>query len=492
MASNNFPGVCRELLEALSRRDYAEPTAVQRSILSSEASGRNLRISSQTGSGKTVAIGLAIAPDLMQHVAGTKGKVSGPYALFITPTRELAVQVRDELTWLFENIKGVMVQSVTGGSDVRRDQRMLSRKPMVLVGTPGRLLDHLGSGKLVLKDIGHVVLDEADQMLDMGFKDELDSIVEALPETRCSHLVSATFPREVKRLADRFQDDPLHVQGTQLGAANQDIEHIAYVMRPKERYAALVNILLLEQGERCLVFVERRVDAAEVAEYLERDHMSALPLSGDLAQAQRTRTLNAFRNGTVKTLVATDVAARGIDVADISTVIHLSMPRDAAIYTHRSGRTGRAGRRGRSVLLIPPFAERRVRHLMERARISVSWEALPTAAQIVKALQKRSRRVLHEKLETQRPDKELLTYAKTLLERYDSPSLVAHLLAIAQPELPTAPLDVASVAPHQASDAPRPRTTPKKIAANKPWRSKGYGRRGSSKPGGGKPPRRKK
>ena len=143
-------------------------------------------------------------------------------------------------------------------------------------------------------------------------------------------------------------------------------------------------------------------------------------------------------------------------------------------------------------MLIPPFAERRVRHLLERARIDVSWEALPTPAQILKALQKRSRRVLHEKLENQRPDKVLVTYAKTLLERYDSPSLVAHLLEMSQPDLPTAPLDVASVAPHQASDAPRPRTPPKKIAANKPWRSKGYGRRRPPKLGGGKPPRRKK
>jgi ATP-dependent RNA helicase DeaD len=430
----------------MERRGFTALTAVQRAVLEADARGANFRISSQTGSGKTVAIGMALADELIEtftaHVsAGTRA--AGPLALFVCPTRELAAQVRSELSWLFAEVPRMVIGVVTGGTDIGRERKLLSRRPAILVGTPGRLLDHVRASALKFTDLQHVVLDEADQMLDMGFRDELDAIVDALPETRRGHLVSATFPAAVRRFANRFAPDALQIEGTKLGAANADIEHVVHLVRERDHYAALVNTLLLVQGARCLVFVRRRAEASEVAERLAGDGFSALPFSGDLAQAQRTRTLNAFRNGIVRTLVATDVAARGIDVADIGTVIHLDLPHDATVYTHRSGRTGRAGQKGRSMLLVTPRAESRMRRMFSQAKIEAEWSTLPNAAKIKKSLTKRARRQVHD---TMTSEGELTNaqreYAERLLAQYDPVTLISRLLVLAEPELPREPMDL--------------------------------------------------
>lgn len=450
-----FEGVYPQLRTALTRRGFTALTAIQQAVIDSEARGRNLRISSETGSGKTVAIGLGLAADLIERLnpKSSEGDIkpaprSGPVGLMITPTRELAVQVSGELAWLFGDVRELNVEFVTGGTDIGRERRMLHRRPAFVVGTPGRMLDHIRSGALDCKDVCHVVLDEADQMLDMGFREELEAIVDALPAERGSHLVSATFPAAVRRLADHFQKDAFHLQGTKLGAANQNIEHIAYTVHNRERYAALVNSLLLGDGERCLVFVKRRADAAEIVEMLAGDGFSAMAFSGDLAQAQRTRTLNAFRMGIVNTLVATDVAARGIDVADISTVVHLDPPMDSDTYTHRSGRTGRAGKAGRSILLVPPIGQNRVRRLLKSARVEAAWESMPTATKIQKMLQKRARKQLHDALAVEEgPSERDLTYATSLLESTDPARLVATLLELAKPKLPREPMHVQTLVP---------------------------------------------
>ena len=390
-----FEGVPAQLANAMQKRGFQTLTAVQRAVLEAACEGRDLRISSQTGSGKTVALGIALARHFID--AGATAGIGGPAGLVIVPTRELAMQVREELHWLYEEIPGVRVEVVTGGTDLGRERRCLAQKPGIVVGTPGRLLDHIRTGALDCSSVEHVVLDEADQMFDMGFREELEGILEALPVERRSHLLSATFPPQVRNLANRFQRDALHLEGTRLGAANADIEHVAHLVRPNEWYAALVNLLLLTDGARTLVFVRRRVDTTELSERLAGDGFVALPLSGDLAQGQRTRTLNAFRNGSVPILVATDVAARGIDVPEIETVIHLEPPSDAEMYTHRSGRTGRAGRKGRSLLIVPPFARRKVEYALHGARIKPEWQPVPTPERVFKAVEKQSRRRLHER-----------------------------------------------------------------------------------------------
>jgi len=445
-----FSGVPAQLRSTMQRRGFTELTAVQRAVLDADGADKSLRISSQTGSGKTVALGFVLARDFIgdAQITASRPAAPGPVVLVITPTRELAVQVRDELHWLYEELPGLSVAVVTGGTSVWGERQILARKPEVVVGTPGRILDHMRVGALDCSGVGQVVLDEADQMLDMGFREELEAIVDELPAERRSHLISATFPAALRRLADRFQHDAVHVEGTRLGAANVDIEHVAYLVRPRERYAALVNLLLLAEGERCLVFVKRRVDAAEMAEKLAGDGFAALPLSGDLPQAQRTRTLSAFRSGIVTVLVATDVAARGIDVPDIATVIHVEPPSDADVYTHRSGRTGRAGSKGRSLLLVPVSSRQRVTRLLGGARVEVQWRPVPAPDAVRKSIRKGARRQIHSLLGGEEPPSEQqLAYATTLLEGRDPAQVVAALLEVAQPKLPREPMEISAVDP---------------------------------------------
>jgi ATP-dependent RNA helicase DeaD len=452
-----FEGVPAPLASAMLERGFTDLTAVQRAVLEAECEGRDLRISSQTGSGKTVALGIALARHFLTE-PGEAAPGGGPSGLVVVPTRELAAQVREELRWLYAKIPALRVEVVTGGTDLGRERRALGAKPGLVVGTPGRLLDHIRSGALDCSAVDHVVLDEADQMFDMGFREELDAIVEALPAERRSHLVSATFPPAVRQLADRFQRDPLRLEGTRLGAANQDIVHVAHLVRPHETYAALVNLLLLGDGARTLVFVRRRVDTTELAEKLASDGFLAAPLSGDLAQGQRTRTLAAFRSGAVPILVATDVAARGIDVPDIATVIHLEPPADAEMYTHRSGRTGRAGRKGRSLLVVPPWAQRRVEWVLSSARVRAEWHPAPTAERVQRSLDKRARRQLRALLEVEAGselDEGRIAQAVELLDGRDPIVVVAALARLATPAPAREPMHVSPLAPRE--EAPRPR-----------------------------------
>jgi ATP-dependent RNA helicase DeaD len=475
----SIDGLPPVLKTAMIRRGFSALTKVQEGVLRLHSEGKNLRISSQTGSGKTVAMGLILGQELENETGDNR---KGPLALLVAPTRELAMQIQSELDWLYEEIPNLKVAVVTGGRDIVKEKRVLARRPQILVGTPGRLLDHARHRTLNLSQIKHVVLDEADQMLDMGFKDELDEIVSLLPEERRSHLISATFPREVSALADRFQPEAVIVAGTKLGDANPDIEHVAYRVRPKERYGALVNSLLLAEGERCLIFVRRRLDASELAEMLAGDGFSAMPFSGDLSQAQRSRTLHAFRKGVVNTLVATDVAARGIDVADISSVIHKDLPLDSDTYTHRSGRTGRAGKKGRSVMLVPPAGERRVKRMLGEAKIEASWMPVPKPKKIEKTMVKRARREVHAlmKAAPEFSDSDL-DYAEQMLTEYQPKELVAQLLELAVPKLPTNPVDVAEIDESMAGS--------RDAHGGGDRKSRGFGRRPRGKFGDRRPSR---
>lgn len=481
MTTNDpFAALPDPISSALTARGFSELTAVQLAVVDAESQGRDLRISSQTGSGKTVAIGIALAShfiERLKHPAVNKiaeprdSKKSGPprkprsaaahpTALVIVPTRELAAQVRGELQWLYANLRGLRVEVVTGGTSIEMERRALARGPGLVVGTPGRLLDHMRNHALDCDSIEHVILDEADQMLDMGFREELEGILERLPESRASHLMSATFPRAVVHLANQYQKNVLTLEGTRLGVANADIHHIAYAIRRHETYAALVNVLLLAGDSRCLLFVNRRVDATELAEKLASDGFGAAPFSGELPQAQRTRTLAAFRTGTFNILVSTDVAARGIDVPGISTVVHVDPPRTSDAYIHRSGRTGRAGRTGQSILFVAGPDSRKVARMLRDARIEVSWQPVPKPDKVQKALVKQARREMHARLTEDAPTEAQLMYAKQLLEERDPIHVVATLLEMAKPKPPRDPMNVVGLDPFADDRSKRRRTGP--------------------------------
>ncbi len=454
------------LAPALARRGFTRLTEVQLAVRAADDGARDLRITSQTGSGKTVALGFALAPGLAAR------SPQGPNTLVIAPTRELAMQVKEELGWLFADLPHGRCEVVTGGTSLARERQQLRQRPAVLVGTPGRLLDHLRAGALDVSAVAQLVLDEADQMLDLGFQDELDAILERLPAARRTHLVSATFPRQVLELADRFQRDPILVEGTAHGAAHGDIEHVVHRIGPREHYAALVNLLLLAGDDRTLVFVRTRENTATLADKLAADGFAAMPLHGDLAQAQRTRTLESFRRGTVRTLVATDVAARGLDIAAVTAVVHVHPPIDAATYVHRSGRTGRAGQKGRSIVLATKSVEHRVRRLFREARLEPSLLPLPGRAAVQAHQLARAVAAAHAAIDAVAdPAPELRAAAAALLQGRAPATVVAALLARSLAAMP-APFAVgepgAAAAPQQPvaprHPAPPPPPPPRRLA----------------------------
>ncbi len=369
-----------ELIGALEKKGFTSLTSVQLAVLDPALAGRDLRVTSQTGSGKTVAIGFAIRQAVEGETVSAKG-AARPLALVVAPTRELARQVEEELAWLYAGMK-IRVTSVTGGTSVRDERRGLTSGPGIIVGTPGRLLDHLERGSIDGSQLRVVVLDEADRLLDMGFRDDLEKIMSHAPEGHTTHLVSATFPREVRALADRVQKNPAHVEGTRLGAANVDIDHVIHLVAMQDRVGAVINLLLAHEGEQTLVFARTRADVARIADSLYDAGFKVAALSGEMEQRARERALAEFKTGDLDALVATDVAARGIDVQDIARVVHVEPPADADTYTHRSGRTGRAGKKGTSAVLVAPSALVPTLRVLGRAGVSHRFDAIPSADDI--------------------------------------------------------------------------------------------------------------
>jgi ATP-dependent RNA helicase DeaD len=417
------------LSSALATKGYTTLTPVQKAVLDPALAGRDLRLSSQTGSGKTLAIGFVLRAALEAAVSAV-GPVARPRALVIAPTRELAKQVEMELSWLYAPLK-VGVVSVTGGANYRDEHRALSRNPGIVVGTPGRLLDHLNRGSIDAKQVSAVVLDEADRMLDLGFRDELEAILKGLPEEHRTHLVSATFDRQVAALADRVQKNAAAVQGTPLGTANHDIDHIVYLVPPRQRLDALINLLLMQPDEQTLIFARTRAEVSDITDALQEAGFSADALSGEMQQEARNRALSAFRRGQTRALVATDVAARGIDVQSIARVIQLDAPSDPDTYTHRSGRTGRAGRKGVSALLIPPAALRRCTMLLGRARVRFRTEPVPSAETLRAAEDARAFADLTRELEGEVPAR-IRAQVKKLIDGGFAERALSRLLAQAQ------------------------------------------------------------
>jgi ATP-dependent RNA helicase DeaD len=376
----SFDTLPAPLLAALSGRGYAAPTPVQAAVLQPEAAGRDLLVSAQTGSGKTVAYGLALAPELIGD-APRLPPAGPPLALVVAPTRELALQVKAELTWLFAPAGGRVVSCV-GGMDPVAERRLLSQGAHIVVGTPGRLRDHLERGNLAPAALRAVVLDEADEMLDLGFKEELEAILEETPAERRTLMFSATVPRGIAALAKGYQRDALRIEVASEGGQHGDIDYRAAVVAPHEIERAVVNILRLEDPRIAMVFCATRATVTRLQGNLSERGFSTVALSGELSQAERNRALQSLRDGRARVCVATDVAARGIDLADLGLVIHAELPRDPETLLHRSGRTGRAGRKGISVLLVPHTRRGLAQRLLGAARVTATWAPAPSAEAI--------------------------------------------------------------------------------------------------------------
>ena len=419
------------LMRALSERGYAELTPVQSEVASVAAQGRDLLVSAQTGSGKTVAYGLALGDTLLGEAEEFE-PAGRPLALVVAPTRELAMQVEREFAWLFRGARGKVVACV-GGMDARAERRRLESGAHIVVGTPGRLRDHIERGALDLSGLKAVVLDEADEMLDLGFREDLEFILEATPVERRTLLFSATLPDAIVSIARRFQRDALRIETLGAVRAHSDIEHRAVRVSPRQIEEAVVNVLRQQDAAAAIVFCSTREGVRRLHQKLAKRGFAAVLLSGELGQGERNRALDDIREGRARVCVATDVAARGIDLANVELVIHADLPHDAEVFQHRSGRTGRAGRKGVSVLLAPASRRRKAELLLSDAGVTPLWSAPPSAEEI-RALDER--RLQQDPAMTAPASEDEKAHAQALLDRDGAEAVAIALLRFYRASLP--------------------------------------------------------
>ncbi|HEX8258613.1 MAG TPA: DEAD/DEAH box helicase [Allosphingosinicella sp.] len=434
--------------DALSARGYDAPTPVQAAVLQPEAEGRDLIVSAQTGSGKTVAFGLAMAPQLLAE-NGAMPFIREPLALVIAPTRELALQVSRELVWLYEKA-GARIATCVGGMDPSKERRALAQGAHVVVGTPGRLRDHLERGALDLSALRVAILDEADEMLDMGFREDLEEILDATREGRRTLLFSATIPKPILALAKRYQKDALRISTVGEDRGHGDISYQAMTVAPADIEHAVVNLLRLHEAESALLFCATRENVRRLHSSLTERGFNVVALSGEHSQSERNQALQALRDGRARVLVATDVAARGIDLPNLSLVVHVELPRDAETLQHRSGRTGRAGKKGTAVLVVPYPRRKRVESVLRGARINAEWIKPPTPEDISRSDHERLLAVLLEPVEIEDEDRAL---AQRLLEQKTPEEIAAALVRVHRARMP-APEEMVDSGSGQAG--PRP------------------------------------
>ena len=373
MSFENLPSI---LGDALTERGYSDLTPVQAAVTTPDTKGRDLIVSAQTGSGKTVAFGLALADELLGEIQAVP-LVERPLALIIAPTRELALQVSRELGWLYDRT-GLRIATCVGGMDASKERRALRGGPAIVVGTPGRLRDHLERGTLDLSGLVGVVLDEADEMLDMGFREDLEEILDATPARRRTLLFSATLPQATVRLAERYQSEALRLSLAGKDRGHGDIAYQAVTVAPSEIENAVINLLRFHEPETAICFCGTRNSVNRLYATLQNRGFAVVSLSGENSQAERNKALQSLRDRRARVCVATDVAARGLDLPSLSLVIHVEIPRDAETLQHRSGRTGRAGKKGTAAIVVPYNRRKRVDGMLRGAKISADWIDAPS------------------------------------------------------------------------------------------------------------------
>jgi ATP-dependent RNA helicase DeaD len=368
------------LKAALADKGYESLTPVQEAVLAEGVAGRDLLVSAQTGSGKTVAFGLAIAPEVLGEINNLL-PADKPLALIVAPTRELAQQVAREFQWLYARA-GVQLATCVGGMDYRTEKRALDRGAHVVVGTPGRLRDHIERHSLDLSEAKAIVLDEADEMLDLGFAEDLEFILGSAPDTRRTLMFSATVPKEIEKLARTFQKDALRLNVQSAERQHADIAYQALSVQARDKEHAIFNVLRFHEAQTAIVFCKTRANVNHLFARMVNRGFQAVALSGELSQQERMHALQALRDGRARVCIATDVAARGIDLPGLELVIHADLPTNSDTLLHRSGRTGRAGRKGTSVLIVPPAEIRKAQRILQTAKLVAEWGKAPSAEDV--------------------------------------------------------------------------------------------------------------
>ncbi len=411
--------------DALAERGYDTLTQVQTAVSDPALEGADLLVSAQTGSGKTVGFGLAIAPVLLGD-DDQFGPAASPLGLVIAPTRELALQVKRELIWLFGKT-GAVVASCVGGMDMRDERRALARGAHIVVATPGRLRDHVMRESIDLSALRSVVLDEADEMLDLGFREDLEFILDETPADRQTLLFSATVPKSIASLAARYQKDAQRVTTVAEKSQHSDIEYRAMAVAPRDGENAIINVLRFFEAPNAIIFCNTRAMVSRLATRLSNRGFSVVALSGELTQNERSNALQSMRDGRARICVATDVAARGIDLPKLDLVIHAELPNNHETLLHRSGRTGRAGRKGVSTLIVPPAARKKAERLLRFAKLTADWGPAPSAQEVHAEDQKR---ILADEVWTQEPTANEATLAEELVAKFSPAQLATAYLQL--------------------------------------------------------------
>lgn len=472
---NDF-GLEPKVLRAITEMGFEESTPIQGKTIPLAMEGKDLIGQAQTGTGKTAAFGIP----LVNKIDVTEDRI---VALIMCPTRELAIQVAEEISKL-GRFKGIRSLPIYGGQDIVKQIRALKKRPQIIIGTPGRLLDHINRKTIRLDDVQTVILDEADEMLDMGFMEDIQSILSLVPEERHTMLFSATMPPNIQKLAQQFLRNPEHVSVIPKQVSAPLIQQSYIEVQEKMKFEALCRLIDMEAPDLAIVFgrTKRRVD--ELSEALQKRGYSAEGLHGDLSQNQRDNVMRKFRDGSIDVLVATDVAARGLDVSGVTHVINFDLPQDPESYVHRIGRTGRAGKEGTSYTFVTPREIDHL-HLIERVtRHRITKRQLPTIAEALEGKQRILAQQLLEIVENG-DSHEFKAASIQLLEQYDSVALLAAAMKLMAGERNEVQIELTPEEPIRVKRRP---SNDIRSAGRRPGSGGGYygggPRRSGDRPGG--------
>ncbi|MGD6889980.1 ATP-dependent RNA helicase DbpA [Bacillus mobilis] len=366
----------KEVRRALTGLGYEHPTEVQGEVIPVALQKKDLVVKSQTGSGKTASFGIP----LCEMVEWEENK---PQALVLTPTRELAVQVKEDITNI-GRFKRIKAAAIYGKSPFARQKLELKQKTHIVVGTPGRVLDHIEKGTLSLERLKYLVIDEADEMLNMGFIDQVEAIIDELPTKRMTMLFSATLPEDVEKLSRTYMNTPTHIEIKAAGITTDKIEHTLFEVREEEKLSLLKDVTMVENPDSCIIFCRTQENVDHVYRQLKRVNYPCDKIHGGMVQEDRFEVMDDFRKGKFRYLVATDVAARGIDIDNITHVINYDIPLEKESYVHRTGRTGRAGNNGKAITFITPYENRFLEEIEEYIGFEIPKELAPSKEEVIK------------------------------------------------------------------------------------------------------------
>ncbi len=423
---NKYP-LRQELLQAIGSKGFIEPTPVQSEVLGHGTLTGDLIVRAKTGSGKTLAFLLPIFSDerMISRI---------PNVIIVSPTRELAMQISREALWLSGNLNCTCA-TLVGGMEISGQIRDLRRGSSLVIGTPGRILDHIRRGTLSTDSVHTVILDEGDHMLDMGFREELEGILDAARNREKTWLFSATMPDSVRKLSRRYLKNPELISLVNEGQQHSEISHTVYTVPRKRKLEGLVNVLLWENSSRALIFCHTRAETMQVAHRLVDEGFRAACLHGDMSQRERNQALSQFASGRVAYLVATNVAARGLDVPDVEHVLQFGLPSDTETFIHRSGRTGRAGKVGHNILLLNQFDAEKLRIMLRGTGIHITWLPVPDSS----VIHDKQRSLFEQKIFSQKAkdNQQIKAWAADLIARADVLDLVSGLLSLSGNSLQT-------------------------------------------------------